>query len=146
MNLNNQMSIFDFLKTQPKKHFNPIAAYAMHGSGFVKGKERITKFFSENPKKSDRVTFLKKEYGVGGFGFWSNDPCVVHQGMSDASGHRIEYNDENGKMCEIKVTYDELEGEIDRLIASGRYMEARNSMTENKEVKKLKTLRGGENE
>lgn len=32
MNLNNQMSIFDFLKTQPKKHFNPIAAYSMHGS------------------------------------------------------------------------------------------------------------------
>lgn len=33
----NQMSIFDFLKTQPKKHFNPIAEYAMHGSVFVKG-------------------------------------------------------------------------------------------------------------
>lgn len=141
-----QMSIFDFLQDTAKETFNPIAAYAMHGSGFVNGKERITKFFSENPKKSDRVTFLKKEYGVGGFGFWSNDSCVVHQGMSDASGHRIEYNDENGKMCEIKVTYAELEVEIDRLIASGRYMEARNSMTENKEVKKLKTLRGGENE
>lgn len=118
----------------------------MHGSVFVKGKERITKFFSENPKKSDRVTFLKKEYGVGGFGFWSNDPCVVHQGMSDASGHRIEYNDENGKMCEIKVTYAELEVEIDRLITSGRYMKARNSITENKAVEKLKELRGGKNE
>ena len=141
----NQMSVFDIMDDRPKQIFNPIAAYAMHGSGFVNGKERITKFFSENQKKSDRVTFLKKEYGVGGFGFWSNDPCVVHQGMSDASGHRIEYNDENGKMCEIKVTYAELEVEIDRLIASGRYMEARNSMTENKEVKKLKTLRGGEN-
>ena len=69
----------------------------------------------------------------------------MHQGISDASGHRIEYNDENGKMCEIKVTYAELEVEIDRLIASGRYMEARNSMTENKAVEKLKTLRGGEN-
>lgn len=99
MNLNNQMSIFDFLKTQPKKHFNPIAAYAMHGSGFVKGKERITKFFSENPKKSDRVTFLKKEYGVGGFGFWSNDPCVVHQGMSDTSGHRIENTTMKTEKC-----------------------------------------------
>lgn len=141
----NQISVFDIMDDRSKQIFNPIAAYAMHGSGFVKGKERITKFFSENPKKSDRVTFLKKEYGVGGFGFWSNDSCVVHQGMSDASGHRIEYNDENGKMCEIKVTYAELEVEIDRLIASGRYMEARNSMTENKAVEKLKTLRGGEN-
>ena len=141
----NQISVFDIMDDRSKQIFNPIAEYAMHGSGFVNGKERITKFFSENPKKSDRVTFLKKEYGVGGFGFWSNDPCVVHQCMSDASGHRIEYNDENGKMCEIKATYDELEREIDRLIASGRYMEARNSMTENKEVKKLKTLRGGEN-
>lgn len=141
----NQISVFDIMDDRSKQIFNPIAEYAMHGSGFVNGKERITKFFSENPKKSDRVTFLKKEYGVGGFGFWSNDPCVVHQGMSDASGHRIEYNDENVKMCEIKATYDELEREIDRLIASGRYMEAMNSMTENKEVKKLKTLRGGEN-
>ena len=139
------MSVFDIIDDRPKQIFNPIADYAMHGSGFVNGKERITKFFSENPKKSDRVTFLKKEYGVGGFGFWSNDPCVGHQGMSDASGHRIEYNDENGKMCEIKATYDELEREIDRLIASGRYMEARNSMTENKAVEKLKTLRCGEN-
>ena len=120
-----QMSVFDIMDDRPKQIFNPIAAYAMHGSGFVNGKERITKFFSENPKKSDRVTFLKKEYGVGGFGFWSNDPCVVHQGMSDASGHRIEYNDENGKVCEIKVTYAELEVEIGRLIASGRYMEER---------------------
>lgn len=119
-----QMSIFDFLQDTAKETFNPIAAYAMHGSGFARGKERIKRFFSENLKQSDRVAFLKKEYGVGGFGFWSNDPCVVHQGMSDASGHRIEYNDENGKMCEIKVTYAELEREIDRLIASGKYAES----------------------
>lgn len=118
-----QMSIFDFLQDTTHETFNPIAAYAMHGSGFVRGKERITKFFSENPKKSDRVTFLKKEYGVGGFGFWSNDPCVVHQWMSDGSGHTIEYNDENGKMCAIKVTYDELEREIDRLILEDKYIE-----------------------
>lgn len=118
----NQMSIFDFLQDTTTETFNPIAAYAMHGSGFVRGKERITKFFSENLKQSDRVAFLKKEYGVGGFGFYSRDPCVVHQGESDASGHTIEYNDENGKSCEIKVTYAELEREIDRLIASGKYM------------------------
>ena len=119
----NQMSVFDIMDDKPKQIFNPIAAYAMHGSVSVKGKERITKFFAENPKQSDRVTFLKKEYGVGGFGFWSNDSCVVHQGMSDASGHRIEYNDENGKMCEIKVTYAELEREINRLILEDKYIE-----------------------
>lgn len=118
----NQMSIFDFLQDTTHETFNPIAAYAMHGSGFVRGKERIKRFFSENLKQSDRVAFLKKEYGVGGFGFYSRDPCVVHQGGSDASGHTIEYNDENGKSCEIKVTYAELEREIDRLIASGKYM------------------------
>lgn len=56
----NQMSIFDFLKTQPKKHFNPIAEYAMHGSVFVKGKERITKFFSENPKKIRQSYIFEK--------------------------------------------------------------------------------------
>lgn len=47
----------------------------------------------------------------------------MHQGMSDTSGHRIEYNDENGKMCEIKVTYAELEREIDRLILEDKYIE-----------------------
>lgn len=142
----NQLNIFDFLHEKTPEIFNPIEAYAMHGTGFVDGKKRIVKFFTENMKKSDRVTFLKKEYGVGGFGFWSKDPCVVHQGMSDASGHRIEYNDENGNTHEIKASYDELAREIDRLITSGIYMEARNSMTENKAVEKLKTLRGGENE
>lgn len=47
----NQISVFDIMDDRSKQIFNPIAAYAMHGSGFVKGKERITKFFSENPKK-----------------------------------------------------------------------------------------------
>ena len=120
----NQMSIFDFLQDPIPEMFNPIAAYAMHGSGFVNGKERIAKFFSENLKQSDRVSFLKKEYGVGGFGFCNHDPCVVHPGESDASGHTIEYNNENGKSCEIKATYAELERAIDELIVSGKYAES----------------------
>lgn len=121
-----QITLLDILEPQREKTvFNPIAVYAMRGSGFVNGKEQITKFFAENPRQLDRVKFLKKEYGVGGFGFWSNDPCVVHHGMYDASGHKIEYNDENGKMQEIKITYATLEREIDRLIASGKYMEER---------------------
>ena len=119
-----QMSIFDFIQVNPKEIFNPIADYAMHGSGFTNGKKRIAQFFSENTKQSERIAFLKKEYGVGGWGFWSDKPCVVHQAMSDASCHKIEYNDENGQSVEIKITYAELEQEIDNLIKSGKYIAA----------------------
>ena len=48
----------------------------------------------------------------------------MHQAMSDASGHKIEYNDENGQSFEMKITYAELEHEIEDLIKSGKYMAA----------------------
>lgn len=116
-----QMSILDFLN-ETKEKFNPIAAYALKGSGFSHGKERIREFFVQNSKKSERIAFLKKEYGVGGFGFATNEPCVVHRGDSNAKGHQIEYNDESDNSFIMKISYAELENEISRLIQCGKYV------------------------
>ena len=37
-----------------------------HGSGFANGKLRIYKFFEDMPSSDAAITFLKKEYGIGG--------------------------------------------------------------------------------
>ena len=50
------------------KEFNPIEEYAKLGSSTSGGKERIKDFFEHNKNLSERIGFLKKEYGAGGFG------------------------------------------------------------------------------
>lgn len=67
-----QMTIFDFLGESPVTNkieaFNPLLEFAKRGSGFVGGKSRILNKFAETLDKKERVIFLAKEYGVGGFG------------------------------------------------------------------------------
>lgn len=127
MNIGNQvcvgqMSLFDLFPTEQSENFNPISAYAMKGSLFQNGKQRIFEYFSANKNKADRIAFLKKEYGVGGFGFVTDKPYVVHHAMHDAESHEIEYNDENGVNWKMSISYAQLENEIDRLIADGKYL------------------------
>lgn len=116
-----QMSLFDLFFTE-KKEYDPVTEYAMMGSFFSNGKKRIVDFFSENKKQSNRVSFLKNEYGIGGFGYLSHKPNVVHDAMYDAKSHEIQYNDENGVNREMSVSWAQLEREIDRLIAEGKYL------------------------
>ena len=95
----------------------------MHGTGFVDGKKRIQDFFFSHQDQSDRVAFLKKEYGIGGFYYWNDNPCAVYEGEHNDSGHRIWYNDEKREKHERKITYAELSRKIDFLISVGRYIE-----------------------
>ena len=117
-----QMSLFDLFPTEQSEKFNPISEYAMKGSLSQDGKQRIFEYFLANKNKKDRIAFLKEEYGVGGFGFVTDEPYVVHDAMHDAKSHEIEYNDENGVNWKMNISYAQLEREIDRLIADGKYL------------------------
>lgn len=114
-----QLSLFSYFHQVGT--YNPIKDYAKHGSGFENGKYRIKKFFAENSNLNDRIKFLKKEYGVGGFGTPVEKPCCVHGGWSDANCHTIKYYDENMKNIELKVTYSELAKVISEMILKNEY-------------------------
>ena len=67
-----QMTIFEFILdasvAKETQKFNPLREFAKRGSLTVGGKLRIRKKFAETSDKKERVSFLKKEYGIGGFG------------------------------------------------------------------------------
>ena len=117
-----QMNLFDLLPADKNEKFNPVSEYAMKGSLFANWKKRIIDYFSENKNQSDRIAFLKKEYGVGGFGFMTDKQCIVHDAMHDAKSHEIQYNDENGTNHKMIISYAQLEREIDRLITEDKYL------------------------
>ena len=127
-----QLSLFDYLAeiTIPvTKAFDPLREVALRGSGFEGGKSRIESFFRGNVSSRDRTSFLKKEYGIGGF-------C---QGWSDKSRYQIHsfdtigFGKNSGKVTirwfvpgkdgdeEKAYSYAELADMIDTLIKEGVY-------------------------
>ena len=119
-----QLDIFSYLEPHTKNTiFNPIEEFAKHGSGFVNGKKRIVAFFMENEILNDRANFLKKEYGVGGFGIPCDKPFIIHDGCSDAKGCSFQYYNENMENIKVEITYTELAKTISEMIADNRYKE-----------------------
>lgn len=117
-----QLDIFAFLdKPSEVKAFNPIEEFALHGSGFANGKKRIQNFFLSNNDIADRIKFLKKEYGVGGFGMPCDKPFVIHDGWHDANGCKCQYFNENMKNVIVNISYKNLANTIQLLISDGRY-------------------------
>ena len=119
-----QLDIFSFLEPQERKEFNPIEEYAKHGSGFCGGKKRIFGFFKNNNSVTDRENFLKKEYGIGGFGIPCEESFVVHGGRSSGKGCEIEYYNENMENVKIFVSYKQLAETIESMIERGIYEQA----------------------
>lgn len=118
-----QLDIFSFLEPQKEQTvFNPIEEFAKHGSGFANGKKRIIAFFLENENLTDRANFLKKEYGVGGFGMPCDEPFIVHGGNSDAKCCSCEYYNENMENVKADIPYKELARTIALMIAENRYI------------------------
>lgn len=119
-----QLDIFSYLEQQTEQTvFNPIEEFAKHGSGFVNGKKRIIAFFSENENLTDRANFLKREYGVGGFGMPCDEPFIVHSGNSDAKGCSCEYYNENMENVKVDIPYIGLARTIALMISENRYKE-----------------------
>jgi len=118
--MNRQYSMYDYIE----REWDPVEAYAKMGSGFVNGKERIEKFFDENNNLKDRVDFLKKEYGIGGFSGFPERENTVVSGNSSANGHEIEYIDDSKERKSMFVTYETLVRVIDRLINRDDYVKS----------------------
>ena len=119
-----QLDIFSCLEPQTEQTvFNPIEEFAKHGSGFANGKKRIIAFFAENENLTDRANFLKKEYGVGGFGMPCEKPFIVHGGNSDAKCCSCQYYNENMENVKVNISYSELERTIALMIEENRYKE-----------------------
>ena len=117
-----QMSIFDLLQTE-NDEFNPLEALAMHGSGFHGGMKRIYVYFMENHSMKDKAMFLKKEYGIGGFGSPVKKPCVIHDMCTFCSGKDItfSYYDEDMNDIHTSCTWEELAKAITSMIVKGKY-------------------------
>lgn len=116
-----QLDIFSFIDDESKKEFNVVEEYAFRGSGFVDGKKRIRKFFESCNDSNDRAEFLKKEYGIGGFGMPCTEPFVLCSGMSNASGNVAEYYNENMERIIKNISYSLLAETIDLMIRENRY-------------------------
>lgn len=98
---------------------------ALRGSGFRKGKDRIVDFFKENSKKSERVAFVKKEYGIGGFGSPDRKANYVHlfNTYGNKKGIVYSYCDELGNSHDYcEATWGELVDKIAELIEKGEYI------------------------
>ena len=62
------------------KEFDPVKEYAIKGTGFQNGKNRVVEFFKTNNSPKERVNFLKGEYGIGGFGMPGEEPNTIKGG------------------------------------------------------------------
>lgn len=118
-----QLSIFDLIETE-NKPFNPLEALALHGTGFVDGMKRVKAYFSENHTISEKAKFLKKEYGIGGFGSPTKKPCYIHSMGTFGNTKKdvvFAYYDENLNDIESGCSWEELAKTITEMIAKGKY-------------------------
>lgn len=85
-----------------------------HGSGFTNGKTRIYNFFVDNSSKTDRVKFLKKEFGIGG---------------AYVGDYNIDYGSKGCKIAiksiglDENLSWNQVERFVDDMIRNGNYIE-----------------------
>ena len=89
-----------------------------HGSGFANGKLRIYKFFEDMPSSDAAITFLKKEYGIGGH---SHTYLNGESGFVDHDGKGIHFSNHNYKEKHT-ITWKAVARRLRELIAIDRYL------------------------
>ena len=89
-----------------------------HGSGFAQGKFRIYKFFEDMPSSDAAITFLKKEYGIGGH---SHTYLNGESGFVDQDGKGIHFSNDNYKEKHT-ITWKAVARRRRELIALDRYL------------------------
>lgn len=89
-----------------------------HGSGFAQGKFRIYKFFEDMPSSDAAITFLKKEYGIGGH---SHTSLNGESGFVDHDGKGLHFSNHNYEEKHT-VTWRAVAQRLRELIALDRYL------------------------
>lgn len=89
-----------------------------HGSGFAQGKFRIYKFFEDMPSSDAAITFLKKEYGIGGH---SHTYLNGESGFVDHDGKGLHFSNHNHKEKRT-ITWKAVARRLRELIALDRYL------------------------
>lgn len=119
-----QMSIFDLIETTDNK-FNPLEELALHGTGFCDGMKRVFNYFSENHTLQDKAKFLKKEYGIGGFGSPIKKPCCIHSMYTFGNTKNdivFAYFDEQMNDIQSGCSWEELAKTITAMMEKGTYI------------------------
>lgn len=115
-----QLSIFDIIEPT-ESTFNPLETLALRGTGFRNGMKRVFDYFSENHTIKEKASFLKKEYGIGGFCSPIKKPCYIHS-MSTFNNVVFSYYDENMNDIESRCSWEELAKVITEMIIKGAYI------------------------
>ena len=86
------------------------------GSGVEHGKYRIYLYFTEQHTAAEKAAFLKKEYGIGGFGRKGYDEWHEGKGITFSRGRAMKPYEK------ITLTWPQVARRIDEMIAQGRYL------------------------
>ena len=87
----------------------------LRGSGFSNGKTRIYNYFKAEHSEKEKIDFLKKEYGIGG---WSTEEGFLNH---DANGIDIKFDKPIEKTTAIHLGWMMVARRIDELIEKGLY-------------------------
>ena len=118
-----QISMFDLMETETSS-FNPLEALALHGTGFVDGMKRVTEYFSQNHTMAEKASFLKKEYGLGGFGSPIKKPCYIYSMDTFSNSKKdvvFSYYDEDMNDISSSCSWMDLAKTITNMISKGTY-------------------------
>ena len=86
------------------------------GSGVEHGKYRIYLYFTEQHTAAEKAAFLKKEYGIGGFGRKGYDEWHEGKGVTFSRGRAMKPYEK------LTLTWPQVTRRIDALITQGRYL------------------------
>lgn len=86
------------------------------GSGVQHGKYRIYLYFIEQHTAAEKAAFLKKEYGIGGFGRKGYDEWHEGKGITFSRGRAMKPYEK------LTLTWPQVARRIDTMITQGRYL------------------------
>ena len=118
-----QLSLFDLLdgEKEPSREDQLIERQLLRGSGIADGKYRIYEKYFTDPTTKEYASFLKREYGIGGYGY--GQESQDHNGK----GIRMEWEDEKHpeNYIRIDLKWDEVAVRIADLIDEDKYLTAK---------------------
>ena len=106
------------------------------GSSFENGKKRIFEFFRSNLSKKDRADFLKKEYGIGGYGGTGYDQ------NHDAKGIKLKVIIKDEEQSRL-FSWSEVADTISFLMLNGEYYKPEKEQSETAKPTAAKSVSTG---